>query len=202
MKPISNPIPGLRSVRRAALYLALPLALAAAPVNAQQASDQDAPNQGGLVIKDFVLTRAIEAREPIDMVEDFTPADEKGFAFLRVFNDGPPAQVTAVWMYEGTVHANVDLTIGTAEGWRTWSSANLKPGDWRVQLRDASGMVLAERGFAVASEFAQDGSMGQAAHDMAPAGARFDDGMTQEAEDWPELEGSAYPRFKQRDTDG
>jgi Protein of unknown function (DUF2914) len=198
MKPTFKPKLGLETARWAALILALPLALAAAPAGAQEALDQ-----GGIVIKDFVLTRAIDQREPIDMVEDFTLSDEKGYAFFRVFNDGPPARMTAVWMYEGQVHAKVDLTVGTAEGWRTWSSANLKPGGWRVQLRNAGGTVLAERSFAVASEFADGSGMGRAAHDMAPAGARFDDGMTQQAEDWPELEGSAYPRFDQEeDSDG
>ncbi len=197
MKPKSNPRFGLETARRAALCLALPLALAAAPLSAQEA-----PDQGGIVIKDFVLTRAIEQREPIDMVEDFTLADDTGYAFFRVFNDGPPARMTAVWMYEGQVHANVDLTIGTAEGWRTWTSANLKPGGWRVQLRDAGGTVLAERGFAVASEFAQDDSMDAPAGGMAPAGHGFDDAVPQQAGDWPELEGSAYPRFDLDGADG
>ncbi len=197
MKPKSNPRLGLESARRAALCLALPLALAAAPAGAQEA-----PDRGNIVIKDFVLTRAIEAREPIDLVEDFTLADRTGFAFFRVFNDGPPARMTAVWMYQGQVHANVELTIGTAEGWRTWTSANLKPGGWSVQLRDAGGTVLAERSFAVASEFARDDRMGAPAGGMVPAGNRFDDGMPQQAKDWPELEGSAYPRFDREDTDG
>ena len=197
MKRTSNSKLGLAAARRAALILALPLALAAAPAGAQQT-----PDRGGIVIKDFVLTRAIEQREPIDMVEDFTLGDEKGYAFFRVFNEGPPTRMTAVWMYEGQVHAKVHLNVGTAEGWRTWSSANLKPGGWRVQLRDASGTVLAERGFAVASEFAQDDSTSGPAHGITPAGNRFDDATPQEAEGWPELEGSAYPRFDREDNDG
>jgi len=53
----------------------------------------------------------------------------------------------------------VDLTIGTSPGWRTWSSATLKSGDWRVELVTEGGEVLAERAFTVAP------SMGNA---MAP----------------------------------
>lgn len=189
MKPIFKP--------KLALVLALPLALAAAPLSAQEA-----PVLGGIVIKDFVLTRAIEGREPIDMVEDFTLADERGYAFFRVYNDGPPVRMTAVWLYRGQTHATVDLTVGTAEGWRTWSSANLKPGEWSVQLRDAGGSILAERSFAVASEFAEDSALDAPGHGLIPAGNRFDDGVAQQAEDWPELEGSDYPRAGMEDLDG
>jgi len=197
MKLNSNSKLCLAAARRAALCLALPLALAATPVSAEE----DESN-GGVVIKDFVLTRAIEQREPIDMVEDFTLSDDTGYAFFRVFNDGPPTRMTAVWMYQGQVHAHVPLTIGTAEGWRTWTSANLKPGDWSVQLRDTSGTVLAERSFAVVSEFADTDPRSAPMSSMAPAGRRFDDGMSQQAEDWPVLEGSDYPSFGQKGPDG
>ena len=41
------------------------------------------------------------------------------------------------------------MNIGTSPGWRTWSTANLRPGNWRVALVDASGAVLTEKAFTV-----------------------------------------------------
>ena len=69
-------------------------------------------------------------------------------------------------------------------GWRTWSSANLKPGHWTVRLVGADGVVLDERDFAVGSALAYDVDHDA---DITPAASPFDDAFPQqEAEDWPE----------------
>ena len=185
MTPYLCRFTGSRPARRAAVALALPLVLALASAGAAPASAE-----GNVIIKDFVLTHAIDEREPIDMVEGFTPADEKGYVFARIHNDGPDSQLTAVWLHEGQEHARVGLNIGTSSGWRTWSSANLKPGEWKVQLRDDQGVILAERDFAVRSEFAMDGE----AETMAPAAGGFDDQSVQYPDEWPDLDGAEYPQ--------
>ena len=46
-------------------------------------------------------------------------------------------------------HGSVWLNVGTSPGWRTWSSANLRPGNWSVALIDAGGSVLVQRSFIV-----------------------------------------------------
>ena len=184
MKPQIGRTPGLKAARRSAAGLALPLALALTLTSAGPALAE-----GNLIIKDFVLTHAIDEREPIDMVEGFTPADGKGYVFARVFNDGQPERLTVVWMHEGEEHARVGLNVGTSPGWRTWSSANLKPGDWSVQLRDAQGLVLAERDFAVRPEFAMDAEPGT----VSPAAGGFDDQSVQYPEEWPDLDGASSP---------
>jgi hypothetical protein len=84
---------------------------------------QPAVAQSSIVIRDFVLTHGIYEREPVGTTEIFAFADEK--------------------------HASIDMNIGTSGGWRTWSSINLRPGNWRVKLQDASGAVIAERSFMV-----------------------------------------------------
>jgi hypothetical protein len=179
MKPCNGRYAGGRQARRVAFGLAVPLALALAPLDAAPASAE-----GNIIIKDFVLTHAIDEREPIDMVEGFTPADETGYVFARVENDGPRSHLTAVWIHEGEEHARVGLNIGTSSGWRTWSSANLKPGDWTVQLRDEQGVILAEREFAVRSEFAMDDEAGT----MSPAAGGFDDQSANYPDEWPDLD--------------
>jgi len=191
MKPTIGRYAGRNSARCAAAGLVLPLALTLASLGGAPALAE-----GNIIIKDFVLTHAIDEREPIDMVEGFTPADERGYVFARVSNDGPQSQLTAVWIHEGDVHARVDLNVGTSSGWRTWSSTNLKPGDWTVQLRDTQGVILAERSFAVGSEFAMDDEAGA----MAPAAGGFDDQSAQYPDEWPDLDEAEHPRDK--DIDG
>jgi len=137
-----------------------------------------------LIIRDFVLTRGIDSREPVDRAESFRSTDDQAYAFLRIANDGPPADLTVVWRYEGAVHGSVDLAIGRSPGWRTWSSANLKPGAWRVAVSTADGQLLAERRFTVGTELAN----GSGAAPGGPAGATFQQ-VTQE----PGSAGSAQP---------
>lgn len=167
-----------RPTRRAAACLTVSLvAIGAAGLLPSAASAEE-----GIVLKDFVLTHGIENREPVDAAGGFDLSDGQAYAFVRMFNDGPPSDVSVVWIYEGDEHARVDLNIGTSTGWRTWSSANLKPGHWTVRLVDAHGMTLDERDFSVGSAYAQDYD-----GDMSPAsGSPFDDAFPQQADKWTE----------------
>ncbi len=105
--------------------------------------------EGGLVVRDFVLTNAIVGREPTNEATAFTVQDGRAFAFARINNTGAPTAVNVVWHFEGTQHGSVWLNVGQSPGWRTWSSANLKPGNWSVTLVDAGGSVLVQRSFIV-----------------------------------------------------
>lgn len=104
---------------------------------------------GSVVIRDFVLTHGISEREPMGTTEDFAVNDERGYAFARLHNDGTPTNVSFVWEIDNTVHASIDMSVGTSSGWRTWSSVALRPGTWRVKLMDESGLMLAEKTFTI-----------------------------------------------------
>ena len=109
---------------------------------------QPAAAEGSMVIRDFVLTHGIFEREPTGTT-DFASSDGRGYAFARISNEGMPTQVSFVWYYGDEMHASIDMNVGTSGGWRTWSSVNLRPGNWRVKLQDQNGMVIAERSFTV-----------------------------------------------------
>ena len=108
-----------------------------------------------LVIRDFVLTHGIYEREPVGTTDSFSIDDGRGYAFVRIANDGAPTTVSFVWMHAGETHANVDMNIGTSSGWRTWSSVNLKPGQWRVDVKSSDGTILAQRSFMVEDAMSQ-----------------------------------------------
>ena len=126
-----------------------------------------------LVIRNFVLSHGINEREPVDITYSFLPSDERAYAFLRVNNLGAPTSVSFIWYYEDRVHAAVDLDIGTSPGWRTWSSANVRSGQWRVELLGYDGLVLAEHSFVVAPTFSESAevpadAIGESASPMHP----------------------------------
>ncbi len=134
--PLSNVV---RSMSAAVVAAALSIGLfAAQPAHA-----------GSVVIRDFVLTHGIIDREPMGTTENFDIDDSRGFAFARLNNDGTPTNVSFVWEVDNQVHASIDMNIGTSSGWRTWSSVNLRPGNWRVKLMDESGLMLAEKSFTI-----------------------------------------------------
>jgi hypothetical protein len=105
--------------------------------------------EGDLVVRDFVLTNQVVGREPTNDATAFTTNDQRAFAFARIHNTGHPTAVNVVWHHEGQQHGSVWLNVGQSSGWRTWSSANLKPGNWSVTLVDAQGAVLVQRSFTV-----------------------------------------------------
>ncbi len=127
----------------------LPMALFGATLAVSTLAAGPAAAEGELVVRDFVLTNAIIGREPTNEATSFTTHDEQAFAFARINNTGAPTAVNVVWRHEGMQHGSVWLNVGQSPGWRTWSSANLRPGNWSVTLVDAGGSVLVQRSFIV-----------------------------------------------------
>ncbi len=135
------------------------VALAIAVVAAASLAPQPAEADNSLVVRDFVLTRDIAGREPIDNIRTYGPADGDAIAFARLDNSGGPTTVTFRWYFGGQEHAEVQMPVGNSPGWRTWSSANLRPGSWRVELVDANGIVLTEARFWVGRTDVARGSL-------------------------------------------
>lgn len=127
----------------------LPMALFGAALALSTLAAGPAAADSGLVVRDFVLTSHIVGREPTNEATSFTIHDEKAFAFARIENTGAPTAVNVVWHHEGTRYGSVWLNVGKSPTWRTWSSVNLKPGNWSVTLVDAGGSVLVQRSFTV-----------------------------------------------------
>ncbi len=100
-------------------------------------------------VREFVLTRSIEAREPADETEGFAATDERAYAFARIANTGDPVTVIFVWRQGDKVHSVYTATIGPSPGWRVWSHITPRAGPWRVVLATESGKIIAERNFSV-----------------------------------------------------
>ena len=131
-----------KSVLSAAAFGA---ALLISGLTAQSAAAAD----NSLIVRDFTMTSSVVGREPVDKVATYGVRDQQAYAFARINNAGAPTQVQFRWYYNGQHHATVPLNVGTSPGWRTWSTAQLRPGNWRVQLLDADGIVLMSRSFSV-----------------------------------------------------
>jgi len=141
---MSNPF---RIVRRPAAFAGAALVGASMAVLGIAATPALAGDK--VVVRDVVLTHNVAERMPTDSVDAFAADADVGYAFVRISNSGDPTQVKVVWSRNGVEQGAVPLNVGTSSGWRTWSSTNLQPGNWRVQVVDANGGVLSQKDFSV-----------------------------------------------------
>jgi len=102
-------------------------------------------------VERMVLTEGIENREPTGEVASFPATTAKAYVFLEAKDIAEDTPVSFVWSYKGNQVAKVDMTLGKSSRWRTYSSKNVGgfPGDWKVALQDADGLVVKEIGFTV-----------------------------------------------------
>lgn len=95
-------------------------------------------------IADAVITTAIVEREPVDEVVAFPVQNGKLFCFSRIVGAEEPTVIYHLWYREDQLMSRVELPVKSSS-WRTWSAKNLLedwPGDWRVEIQDASGALL------------------------------------------------------------
>jgi hypothetical protein len=124
---------------RAVLPVALALGLVA-PVAAQDST---------AVAVEIAVGRRIVDRLPADTAAAF-PADVGQLACWTRVTGGAGTAIQHVWIH-GEHEWPVTLEIGGSP-WRTWTTKEIQPewtGDWRVEVRDAAGAVLATARFTV-----------------------------------------------------
>lgn len=104
-----------------------------------------APAPAEMTVVRHAFARAVEAREPVGEAQVF-PADVgRLFFFTQLAGVEGAGEVRHLWIYDGREVGSVALAV-QGPTWRTWSSKTILPayrGDWAVEVRDASGAVLA-----------------------------------------------------------
>jgi hypothetical protein len=120
---------------RLAVFLAswLALSLAAAPLlPAQEGGTQDTGSS--LTITRLVLCKKVENREPVDIVESFSLADQKAYCFMAVANPGEEQTLVFRWLFQDEEYFRLETRIGTSTNWRTSSMVTLRAGSWKVEI--------------------------------------------------------------------
>ncbi len=129
----------MRSVRTGLALLALGIAMPSA-AQAQLAVDESA------IALDVIDRMAVGADS------SFSAGVERVYCWTRI--TGAPEGGTTihhVWIHGDQEMADLELDIG-APSWRTWSNKAIMSdwtGDWRVEVRDDAGNVLATVRFTV-----------------------------------------------------
>jgi hypothetical protein len=102
-----------------------------------------------LEVAEAVITTAVVDREPVDEVEVFPIQGEKLYCFTRITGAGEPTTIYHLWYYGEQLMSRVELPVQSPD-WRTWSAKGFLAtgqGDWRIEIQDASGMILRQVSF-------------------------------------------------------
>ncbi|MGD0277867.1 MAG: DUF2914 domain-containing protein [Smithella sp.] len=99
----------------------------------------------------FVVAAEIKDKEPVGIADKFTVETEKVYCFLETKNITKDNEISFVWIYNQKEMLKTALTLKTGSRWRTHADKTLRAlkGDWKVELRDASGKTLKEVNFKV-----------------------------------------------------
>jgi hypothetical protein len=103
------------------------------------------------VTVDIAVTRSVADRMPVDTASAF-PADIGQVACWTRVTGAAGTTIQHVWIH-GENEYPVSLNVGGSP-WRTWSTKSIPPewaGEWRVEVRDGAGTVLATARFTVGS---------------------------------------------------
>ena len=127
----------------AVVALALGLATPLAAQDTTVAASQD-------VTVEMVIASSVADRMPVDSASTFQADIGRVACWTRV-NGAAGTTIHHVWIHDGQEFP-VPMVIGGSP-WRTWSTKEIQAewtGDWRVEVRNASGTVLATASFTIA----------------------------------------------------
>ena len=132
---------------------AKPEAQGAAPAAAKAGQQAQKPAAPELKVDKLVIASSVENRTPQGEAATF-PGDTKNvFAWTRITAESVPAKIKHVYYADGKKVAEVELAINGSP-YRVWSSKLVKPGNWKVEIQDEAGTVLASSEFTVTPEAA------------------------------------------------
>jgi hypothetical protein len=105
----------------------------------------------GLTIARMEIASSVENREPVGVAATFPATQEKVYCFLEFQNVPAETSVTVVWTLGLNEMGNVPLTIKPFSKFRTWANKTIggMKGDWKVEVKDASGTVLKSATFKI-----------------------------------------------------
>lgn len=112
------------------------------------ASAMDDP---GFVISRMVVCETVSDKEPVHPGETFTVDIGTVYCFLEAVEIEEDTTVSFAWYFENREMARITLPLQKGRRWRTYSSKKLEGlrGNWKVELVEASGIVLNTLSFQV-----------------------------------------------------
>jgi dihydroxyacetone kinase len=112
------------------------------------AAAQEKSTAAGLKVEKAVAATSVENREPVGESKEFEATVGTVWCWTKITAQTTPATIKHVWyvgeqkVFEKALEIKYPAT-------RTWSAKTIKAGNWRVDISDDAGTVLASVSFVV-----------------------------------------------------
>jgi hypothetical protein len=144
-----------------------PAAPAALPAGQAGAPAATAAAPANVTVEKIAVGTAIDNKEISGEAAQFGSSSERIYCWTKVSTDQAPVTIKHMWSADGKKEAEVALEIKYPSA-RTWSSKNVWPGSWKVEVIDDQGKVLSSKEFTVTKEAAATPAAGTPAPATAP----------------------------------
>ena len=118
----------------------------------EKAKGEATPKEGAaFTVTRLVVGTGVENREPTGVAEAFPASTEKVYCYLEATNIAKDTEVSMVWSLGGKEISKTSLPLKAGPRWRTNAIKSVKglTGDWKVEVKDASGNLAKEAKFKV-----------------------------------------------------
>ncbi len=108
-----------------------------------------AQEPSAIEVQTIAVCTSVENKQPVGTDTVFAANVGKLYCYTKVKSSIDTSSIAHVWLFNDKEMTKIDLAV-KAKSWRTWSAKTILPewkGDWRVEVRDLAGNVLASASF-------------------------------------------------------
>jgi hypothetical protein len=118
------------------------------PLHAQEATpEQSTAQAAGCTVEKIVICTSVEKREPVGASKEFEGAGQL-YCWVKIACPSSPVSIKHKWYKGMAVEREIPLSMNYDSG-RIWSVKNVTAGNWKVEVVDADGNVIATESFVV-----------------------------------------------------
>lgn len=115
------------------------------------ASVSSAQERASITVPEIAICSSVENKQPVGIDSVFTADVSKLYCYTGVTCQAEQGEISHVWFYQDKQMSKIDLKV-KGKTFHTWSTKTILPswkGDWRVEIHDPAGNVLAKVSFKV-----------------------------------------------------
>lgn len=99
-------------------------------------------------VEKIVFCTGVESRDPIGEGDTFNASADRIYCWIKIVADNVPIEVKHIWYADNKKVAEIPLSVKYSST-RTWSNKSIWVAQWKVEVIDDTGEILATKTFTV-----------------------------------------------------
>ena len=124
------------------------MTVAAACAVCAQTAPAEQPAAPAIKVEKLVTAAGVENREPVDESAAFDKTAGKVYTWTKITAEQVPTKIKHVYYADNKKVFELELSVNGSP-YRVWSNKTVWPGNWKVEVTDEAGTVLASAEFTV-----------------------------------------------------